>query len=81
MKHVVQTLVGSGHMTERRKADGMTLLGIGAALLLCLAIGLFGGTILVYLRAACLQPSRIEEIRHLRQEGLTVALQSKGDIH
>jgi hypothetical protein len=58
----------------------MTLVGIGAALLLCLAIGLFGGTMLVYLRIACLQPSRIEEIRRLREEGLAVAQQNKGDI-
>jgi hypothetical protein len=31
-----------------------------------------GGTMLVYLRRACAQPSRVEEIRHLRQAGLAV---------
>ena len=50
----------------------MTVVVVCATLLLCLAIGLFGGTILVYLRAARLQPSRVAEIRHLRQEGLAV---------
>jgi hypothetical protein len=50
----------------------MTVIVVCATLLLCLAIGLFGGTILVYLRAASLQPSRVAEIRRLRQEGLAV---------
>ena len=50
----------------------MTVIVVCATLLLCLAIGLFGGTLLVYLRAASLQPSRVAEIRRLRQEGLAV---------
>jgi hypothetical protein len=37
-----------------------------------MAIMLFGGTILVYLKAACAQPSRVREIRHLRQAGVAV---------
>jgi hypothetical protein len=37
-----------------------------------MAIALFGGTILVYLKTACAQPSHVREIRHLRQEGLAV---------
>jgi hypothetical protein len=41
--------------------------------LLGMAIGLLGGTILAYLRLAYMQPSRVEEIRHLRQAGLAVA--------
>jgi hypothetical protein len=45
---------------------------IFATLSLILAIVLFGGTILVYLRVACTEPSRVEEIRRLRQEGLAV---------
>jgi hypothetical protein len=51
---------------------GMVLVVVGATLLLCMALGLFGGTMLVYLRRACAQPSRVEEIRHLRQAGLAV---------
>ena len=50
----------------------MTVIVVCATLLLCLAIGLCGGTILVYLHAASQQPSRVAEIRHLRQEGLAV---------
>ncbi|ETX02321.1 MAG: hypothetical protein ETSY1_04065 [Candidatus Entotheonella factor] len=41
-------------------------------MLLGMAIVLFGGTILVYLKMACAQPSRVREIRQLRQEGLAV---------
>jgi hypothetical protein len=41
-----------------------------ATLLLSIAIGLLGGVLLVYLPLACTQPSRVEEIRHLRQAGL-----------
>ena len=44
-----------------------------ATLLLCMAIGVLGGTILVYLPLTCTQPARVEEIRHLRQAGLAVA--------
>jgi hypothetical protein len=44
-----------------------------ATLLLCMAIGVFGGTILASLPLARTQPSRVEEIRHLRQAGLAVA--------
>lgn len=43
-----------------------------ATVLLGMAIILFGGTILAYLRAACVQPSRVREIRHLREAGLAV---------
>jgi hypothetical protein len=43
-----------------------------ATVLLGMAIVLFGGTILVYLKAACEQPSRVREIRYLRQAGLAV---------
>ena len=50
----------------------MVLVVMGATVLLCMAIGLFGGTIFVYLRRAGAQPSRVEEIRHLRQAGLAV---------
>jgi hypothetical protein len=50
----------------------MTGVIVCATLLLCLAIGLFGGTMLMYLRAASQQPSRVAEIRRLRQEGLAV---------
>jgi hypothetical protein len=50
----------------------MVLVVVGASVLLCMALGLFGGTILLYLRRACVQPSRVEEIRHLRQAGLAV---------
>jgi hypothetical protein len=38
--------------------------------LLGLAIVLFTGTMLVYVKAACLAPSRVAEIRRLRHEGL-----------
>ena len=41
-----------------------------ATVLLGMAIILFGGTILIYLKLACSQPSRVREIRRLRQEGL-----------
>jgi hypothetical protein len=50
----------------------MVLVVVSATVLLCMAIGLFGGTIFVYLRRAGAQPSRVEEIRHLRQAGLAV---------
>jgi hypothetical protein len=50
----------------------MVLVVAGATVLLCMALGLFGGTMLVYLRRACMQSSRVEEIRHLRQAGLAV---------
>ena len=50
----------------------MLVVVVGATLLLGMAIGLCGGTILVYLQAAGTQPSRVEEIRRLRQEGLAV---------
>jgi hypothetical protein len=50
----------------------MVLVVVGATVLLCMAVGLFGGTMLVYIRRACAQPSRVEEIRHLRQAGLVV---------
>jgi hypothetical protein len=50
----------------------MVLVVGGATVLLCLAIGLFGGTMLIYLCRACRQPARVEEIRHLRQAGLAV---------
>lgn len=43
-----------------------------ATLLLCMAIGVLGGMMLAYLPLACTQPSRVEEIRHLRQAGLAV---------
>jgi hypothetical protein len=57
----------------------MTVVVVCATLLLCLAIGLFGGTILVYLRAAGQQPSRVAEIRRLRQEGLAVQREGRHD--
>jgi hypothetical protein len=37
-----------------------------------MAIVLFGGTMLAYLKSACTQPSRVREIRRLRHEGLQV---------
>lgn len=43
-----------------------------ATILLGMAIVLFGGTILVYLKSACAQPSRVREIQRLRHEGLQV---------
>jgi hypothetical protein len=56
----------------------MVLVVVGATVLLCMAIGLFGGTILAYLRAARMQPSRVEEIRHLRQAGLAIPRAEEG---
>jgi hypothetical protein len=50
----------------------MTMVMVLAALVLGMAIVLFGGTILVYVQAACSEPLRVEEIRRLRQIGLTV---------
>jgi hypothetical protein len=50
----------------------MVMMMVLATLLLLLAIGLFGGTILVYLKAAISEPSRVQQIRHLRQQGLAV---------
>ncbi len=50
----------------------MTIVIILAALILLMAIFLFGGTILTALKLAIAQPSRVDEIRRLRQEGLTV---------
>ena len=41
-----------------------------ATVLLGMAVILFGSTIAVYLQVACAQPSRVREIRRLRQEGL-----------
>lgn len=43
-----------------------------AILVLVLAIVLFGSTIFFYLKTAYTETSRVEEIRHLRQEGLAV---------
>jgi hypothetical protein len=43
-----------------------------ATILLCLAIVLCAGTILQYLLFSPYGTSRVEEIRHLRQEGLAV---------
>lgn len=43
-----------------------------ATLLLILAIILCGSTMVFYLKAACTTPSRVAEIRRLRQEGLAV---------
>ena len=43
-----------------------------ATLLLCLTIVLCGGTILRYLLLSPFEASRVDEIRRLRQEGLTV---------
>jgi hypothetical protein len=43
-----------------------------ATLLLIMALVLFGSTIVRSLSAACTAPSRVEEIRRLRQEGLAV---------
>ena len=50
----------------------MTIVIILAALILLMAIFLFVGTILTALKLAVAQPSRVDEIRRLRQEGLTV---------
>ncbi|MGQ4808787.1 hypothetical protein NKDENANG_02176 [Candidatus Entotheonellaceae bacterium PAL068K] len=50
-----------------------------ATLLLIVAIVLFGGTILTILQVACSQLARIEEIRHLRQEGLAVNQEGEGE--
>lgn len=41
-----------------------------ATVLLGMAVILFGSTIAVYLQVAFAQPSRVQEIRRLRQEGL-----------
>jgi hypothetical protein len=46
----------------------MLVVSIGAILILGMAIGLFAGTIFMALRAP--SPSRVEEIRRLRQTGL-----------
>ena len=43
-----------------------------ATLLLGMAVVLFAGTIFVYLKAACAQPSRVREIRQMREVGLAV---------
>ena len=43
-----------------------------ATLLLTIAILLFSVTILSGLQRACSQPSRVNEIRHMRQQGLAV---------
>jgi hypothetical protein len=48
----------------------MMLVVVGATLLLLLVIGLCGGTLLVALKVARMQTSRVDEIRRLRQEGL-----------
>ena len=50
----------------------MVFVVVCATVLLGMAIGLLGGTMLVYLRQAYRQPSRVEEIRHLRQAGLAI---------
>jgi hypothetical protein len=50
----------------------MTPVVVGATLVLALAIGLCGGTILISLKAVRTQTSRVEEIRRLRQAGLAV---------
>lgn len=50
----------------------MTMPIVFATLLLLVAILLFGGTIVIVLRRACAQPSRVNEIRRLRQAGLAV---------
>ncbi len=43
---------------------------IVATVLLGTAIVLFGSTFVIYLKAACTEPSRVREIQRLRQEGL-----------
>jgi peptidoglycan/LPS O-acetylase OafA/YrhL len=43
-----------------------------ATLLLCLIVVLCAGTMLYYLVLSPYGASRVEEIRHLRQEGLAV---------
>ncbi len=43
-----------------------------ATLVLLMAILLFGSTILIYARRACAEPSRVQQIRRLREEGLAV---------
>ncbi len=48
------------------------LVTILATILLSIAIVLFGGTIIAYLHAACSGPTRVQEIRRLRHEGLQV---------
>lgn len=48
----------------------MLVVTLLAMVLLGLAIVLFTGTMLVYVKAACLAPSRVAEIRRLRHEGL-----------
>src|SRR5687768_7461059 len=58
-----------GRRTRRRRSLFVTVI---ATVLLGMAIVLFSGTILVYFKTACAQPSRVREIRHLRQEGLAV---------
>jgi hypothetical protein len=50
----------------------MVFVVVCATVLLGMAIGLLGGTMLVYLRQAYQQPSRVEEIRHLRRTGLAI---------
>jgi hypothetical protein len=66
-------LVSSVLVAWRQEEWEMVLVVVYVTVLLGMAIGLLGGTILVYLRLAYMQPSRVEEIRHLRQAGLAVA--------
>jgi hypothetical protein len=53
------------------------MITILATLLLVVAILLFGGTILSGLQRACSQPSRVNEIRRMRQTGLAVKQESE----
>ena len=50
----------------------MSTLHALATLFLCLIIVLCGGTILWYLGMFSSHASHVEEIRHLRQEGLAI---------
>lgn len=52
--------------------QGVGIMTVFAVLLLLIAVTLFAGTILVYLKAALSDPSWVEHIRRLRQEGLAV---------
>ena len=56
----------------------MTVVLVLATLLLIMAIVLFGGTILATLKAACSEPSQVEQIRQLRQEGLSMNQEGEG---
>jgi hypothetical protein len=77
MAFIVRHLIGA--MREQiGKRCPMTVVLVLAMLLLIMAIVLFGGTILATLKVACSEPSRVEQIRQLRQEGLSMNQEGEG---